>query len=146
MIRLLVSTTITQGWRDSDFCYVPEGEILIYGFECDRDGEDIDGSCGCKRALRGIKSDTATTTFRVEAFPGMKVKDLKAMVKEYLFRNGWINSRIGNVEEADQIAQEFTEDLLMMTMHLKPGQIVEKRGDVYKVREVELPKAWIMDE
>jgi hypothetical protein len=93
--------------------------------------------------LRGIKSDTATTTFRVAEFPGMKVEDLKALVKEYLIRNNWINSKIGNQEQADQIAQEFTEDLLMATMYLKPGQVLEKRGDKYHIRDVQVPEVKI---
>jgi hypothetical protein len=54
-MKLLVSTTETQGQRKNDFCFVPEGEILVFAFECDRDRGNPDGPCGCARSMSGVE-------------------------------------------------------------------------------------------
>ena len=64
-MKLLVSTTETQGRRRNDFCFVPEGEILTFTFECDSDRGNPDGSCGCSRSMSGIECKKGTTTFKV---------------------------------------------------------------------------------
>lgn len=64
-MKVLVSTAETQGQRENDFCYVPEGEIVMLGFICDRDVNDPDGECSCNRCLIGTKCLKGTTTFKV---------------------------------------------------------------------------------
>ncbi|OGV70911.1 MAG: hypothetical protein A2283_22065 [Lentisphaerae bacterium RIFOXYA12_FULL_48_11] len=63
-MKVLVATRRTQGRRDNDFNFCEEGELLIYGSECD--AEAVDGHCGCRRALVGMTSGKATTTFLVQ--------------------------------------------------------------------------------
>ena len=53
-MKVLVSTHETQGERASDFCWVPDGELVGFAFECDTDRDDIDGGCGCRRAMSGL--------------------------------------------------------------------------------------------
>ena len=65
MLKVLVSTKGGQGGRDSDFNFCKDGEIVYYGMECDRDENDVDGDCGCKRCLIGVNGLTGTTTFKV---------------------------------------------------------------------------------
>lgn len=65
-MHVLVATTQTQGQRDNDFCFVPEGELVKLGMTCDVDGDDPDGDCGCARSFVGFECSKATTTARVE--------------------------------------------------------------------------------
>jgi hypothetical protein len=37
---------------------------------CDRDRDNIDGGCGCRRSLAGVVSRRATTTFKVAEIDG----------------------------------------------------------------------------
>ena len=61
-MNVLVSTCETQGKRPNDFCYVPDGELLYFSMECDSDQDNIDGRCGCRCTLTGMKTLTSTTT------------------------------------------------------------------------------------
>src|SRR3990167_30247 len=63
-MKVLVSTRKTQGFRKNDFCFVPEGELVMPDFAGDICGE-TDGECGCGRALSGVLTRKATTTFVV---------------------------------------------------------------------------------
>jgi len=62
-MKVLVATEETQGHRKTDFCWTEEGELVFFGSECTR--ETIDGECGCRRSLCGLRTRKATTTFRV---------------------------------------------------------------------------------
>jgi hypothetical protein len=62
-MKVLVATEETQGRRPNDFCFTEEGELVLFGSECSR--ETIDGPCGCRRSLVGVRSGMATTTVRV---------------------------------------------------------------------------------
>ena len=64
-MKVLVSTTETQGQRANDFCYVPEGELVKLTIPCD--GEAVDGPCGCMRSMTGIDCQRGTTTVKVVA-------------------------------------------------------------------------------
>ena len=94
-MKLLVSTKKTQGFRDSDFCFVPEGQIVMFGSECDDKIEDfeemegrkidpeefIDGCCGCHRSMMGISNLKSTTTMMVQDVD-ITIEELREMVKE----------------------------------------------------------------
>jgi hypothetical protein len=70
MLKVLVSTTHTQGKVDGDFCFVPEGEIVgRYGIVCDDEREDGVGGCGCGRAFGGFMTLKSTTTAMVVERP-----------------------------------------------------------------------------
>ena len=70
MLKVLVSTTQTQGKVEGDFCFVPEGEIVgRYGVICDAEREDGKGGCGCGRSFGGFMTLKATTTAMVVERP-----------------------------------------------------------------------------
>ena len=64
-MKILVATKETQGFRDSDFSWAREGELVRFDSECDRDKNRIDGGCGCRRSMVGLETGRATTTFKV---------------------------------------------------------------------------------
>ena len=117
-MKILVATNETQGRRENDFFWCEPGEIVKFGFECD--GETIDGKCGCKRSMSGIKSFKATTTMKVVDMDITK-EELKKQLIESDKKAGW------NMTE-DFIEEEM-EELLRIADTFEVGMIVEKRGE-----------------
>jgi len=60
-MKLLVATRKTQGQRENDFCWADDGEVLKFTIECG--GEPIDGPCGCRRAMSGVKTAITPATY-----------------------------------------------------------------------------------
>lgn len=124
-MKVLVATEQTQGQRENDFCFVPEGELVMFGTECDR--EDIDGNCGCKRSMAGLKCQKATTTIMVAE---MDV-DLEAEIAASLIDGGW--GKIGlNIEEATAGA---SEEVVRIAEKFPVGTILERRGNDLNIRQ-----------
>lgn len=126
-MKVLVSTKETQGKRKNDFCWVPEGELVMYGMECDRG--TVDDRCGCRRSMVGVESKKATTT--------MKVVDRPDMTREYVenamyahLETAWAMSR----EEARAMVEEDTTLLLDIAEKAGVGTVVERRGRNYNRR------------
>ena len=118
-MQIFVATTEVQGQRDSDFCFVPAGEPVKLGSECNRD-DNIDDVCGCKRALVGVYSSTATTTFKVAEFDGSPEKFEQILIDSYK-REGWPT-------ETDN------ESILELANSFPLGTVFERRGDVIQPR------------
>jgi hypothetical protein len=54
-MNALTATKQTQGWRDNDFCWTLEGELVFFPpIECGRGS--IDDGCGCRRSMAGLAS------------------------------------------------------------------------------------------
>lgn len=128
-LKILVATTKTQG-RRGDFCFVPEGEVVTFGHECD--GETIMGSCGCKRSMVGVKGRKATTTMRVVEKRITKV-GLAKVLKKSMKAGGFKITQAEALVEADC--------LLDLAKGIRLGVTVERRGwkfiqRVTKVRKV----------
>ena len=122
-MKILVATTRTQGQRPNDFCFVPEGEPLMPSFECE--GEEVDGRCGCRRSLTGVKCRKATTT---------------ALVTEVRHDRRWLAStfarslrRAGFRPEPEEVRQMVDRAILVAT-RFATGSVVERRGDDFRVR------------
>jgi len=128
-MKVLVSTKETQGQRPNDFCWVPEGEIVKYGFDCD--GDAVDGSCGCRRSLVGLECSKATTTMKVAQVDFTK-GELKAMLRESLIRDGWMDCYKTAAMKRDFLTREWAafEHLLEVAKNLPVGTIVERREEV----------------
>ncbi len=128
-MKVLVATKETQGDRKSDFSYTNEGELVYFGSECD--SEEIDGSCGCRRAVCGMESHKATTTMKVAELP-LTEDEYKAKYAAYLVSSGWVKQddaaglkewTDGDVKELHRIATEFPT-----------GAVLERRGDQIQER------------
>jgi hypothetical protein len=126
-MKVLVSTTETQGRRKNDFCFVPEGELVKFGSECD--GEKIDGSCGCRRAMCGLETHKATTTMKVEERE-MTAEEFENAVYDSLKSAGWVRDE----DEGREWAKEEADELQRLADFFRVGDILEKRGNKFKVR------------
>lgn len=121
----LVATKETQGRRKNDFSWADEGEPVHFAFECDRDKNNIDGGCGCRRAMSGLNTHKATTTFKVADID----TDVVALLKKH-FTEGWRFSE----EEATKMAEQEAAELRRNAEFFGEGTILEKRGNRIKER------------
>lgn len=131
-MKYLVATRETQGKRDNDFCFVPEGEpVSPMGFECSR--EAVDGPCGCRRSLSGTTTLTATTTFRVVEDPGMTNEKLFDIFYKGLENGGWFTG----LGETDRLgwAASLVGEACDAVSGLPAWSVVERRGAKYHVRK-----------
>jgi hypothetical protein len=127
-MKLLVATEETQGKRKNDFCFVPEGEIVMFGFECD--GETVDGGCGCRRSMVGLKCYRGTTTMKIVDVD-ITEKDLKALLMD-CYCKAWKMSPMEAVKEAEVDGNE----LMRFGEAFPAGVIVEKRGRKLQERRI----------
>lgn len=131
-MKVLVSTSRTQGQRKNDFCGVPDGELVTFGSECD--GEAVDGSCGCRRAMTGMDSLKSTTTFLVEERPGLSVEALADLVYASHEAGGWHFGGPEREAENREWALADARDLAGLAAAFPAGMIVEKRGTKFQER------------
>jgi len=127
LVHVFVATNETQGARENDFCFATVGELVHFALECD--GETIDGPCGCHRAVAGIDSLMATTTFTVAA-RAMSVSDLADALERSYQASGWgsLLSRDGFIAEA--------RELLELAAGFPVGTVLEKRGNAIRSRSI----------
>jgi hypothetical protein len=134
-MKILVCTSLTQGRRPNDFCFAPEEEIVRFGVE--HQGEDVDGVCGCRRAMHGINTNRATTT--------VKVVETKLIREEFRrliatsFRTAYSRQSI-HPDESDltqECAELMADYILATAAEFQVGQVLERRGTSFEVREDE---------
>lgn len=125
-MKVLVATEKTQGKRRNDFCFVPEGEIVIFGAQCT--GEAVDGKCGCRRSMTGVKCGKATTTMQVverEITP----MSLKEMIIRHMQKAGY-----GSGNNILAFADEVVSDLSGVVENFPLNSVLEKRGRKFNRR------------
>ncbi len=135
-MKILVATEETQGRRPNDFFWAREGELVAFGSEC-RD-EPIDGICGCRRALCGVVTRLATTTFRVEEREELSPEDLVDVLATMLVGGRWFPT----VEQALPAAAENATRLARLAASFADGTVLERRGDHFIAREPALESSF----
>lgn len=123
-IYVLVSTTETQGFRDSDFCHAQEGEIVHWTFDCDTDRNDPDGRCGCRRSMTSFDSGFATTTFKVTAIDMSEREFIAKYAKQF--------TRAHRLSYKQ--AKECVIELLEVAACFPIDYVLERRGEVIQTR------------
>jgi len=128
-MRVLVSTKKMQKQRENDFSFVPENELLYFGFQCS--GEKVDGRCGCRRSLVGVKCLKATTT--------MKVAESKldeegfAEVLHRAWKKGGFTDSLEDGRTRDH-ARRMARELVAIAKKYPVGTILERRATFAKRR------------
>lgn len=131
-MKILVSTAQTQKQRKNDFCFVPDDEMVMFGFICDRDRADPDGGCGCGRSMVGVKSKSATTTFTVMEMPDMTRDLYRKAIEQANTSSGWKDAM--PADEFEAMVDEDTDELLRVAEHFDVGTVLEKRLEQIQVR------------
>ena len=121
-----MATSDGQGGRNSDFAWTVEGELVRIGSQCDIDRDDIDGGCGCLRAMVGLASSKSTTTFRVAELD-LSQPDYEELVYESMVRDGW--------GIPPRLAAGAADELLGLAAEFPVGVPLGRRGDVIQIRE-----------
>jgi hypothetical protein len=91
-VKLLTATCHTQGYRDNDFHFCVEGELVHIDPPCAFDRADPDGRCGCGRAFAGLNSHLATTTAMIREVGGFTPADYLEALRSSLDQQGWDSS------------------------------------------------------
>jgi hypothetical protein len=125
-MKVFVSTRDTQGQRKNDFCYVPEGELVMVGEKCT--GGTVDDDCGCCRSMVGLKSRRSTTTFMVADHPRLTLLKYAALIQKSLDRAGWKSWAL----DAGKVANEIAID----ASRYEVGTVMEYRGKGIVPRKV----------
>lgn len=118
-MKALVATKELQGQRKADFCFVEEGEPIVF-------------SSGHHTAMVGVVSRKATTTFKVvemDLTPG----GLATMVVDSYRRMGMVNP--GNEDRMTKDALGMAEELFRLADNFQVGTVVEKQGRSFRERE-----------
>lgn len=132
-MKVLVATSKTQGQRENDFHFANEGEVVIFGSECDR--EAVDGKCGCRRSMVGCESRKATTTFLVVERP-IDQAGLETTVRMSLTEGGWVGKEWSDPAADAEWVREDAAELARVAAHFATGTVLEKRGTTFKERRV----------
>ena len=128
-MKLLTATKVTQGYRDNDFHWCIEGELVHIGAVCAGDRGDPDGACGCGRAFAGLNSHRATTTAMVREVSGFTEADYVEALRSSLEQRGYDAT----------FAEHEAAELRCLVRDWPVGAIVERRLDEIVVREVVQP-------
>jgi hypothetical protein len=128
-VKILVSTKLSQGYRKNDYCWVPDDEPVRFGSECD--GEAIDGTCGCRRGMAGVRCNKSTTTMRV-VNTTMDAATYHAMIRDSLVSGGWAKTL--TPAELNNWVMEEASELLRIAEDFPLGVVLEKRGRSIQMR------------
>ena len=134
-MKILVATKATQGKRTSDFSFAIEGElVMIPTMECD--GEAVDGHCGCRRAMAGLESHSATTTVKVVE------RDLTPRQLELTIRKGWQQSGWANLMgvKIEGYARAEAQELIRVAQAMKLHGVYGRRGGSMEFRGMDSPE------
>ena len=125
-MKIIVATKQTQGQRKNDFSYAEENELVTFSSECD--GEEVDGNCGCRRAMSGLKTHKATTTVKVVEMD-LTPQDFEARILDSMIDAGW-----GKKEDLEPYAKSDAHELIRLAAAFTTGSVLEKRGDTFQAR------------
>jgi hypothetical protein len=132
-MKVLTATNETQGWRDNDFCWTVEGELVIFPpLECDCGS--IDDDCGCRRSMAGLVSHCATTTMKVVDREELDPETYFMLIKDGLKKQGYLTKELEREREVKEWLRDFSDDLRRTADVFPPSTILERRGDFLGVR------------
>ena len=123
-MKLLTATSSTQGYRDNDFDFCVEGELVHIASPCAGDHRDPDGACGCGRAFTGLNSHAATTTVMIRDLPGFTPADYVEALRSSLNQQGRDSSHV--IHEAAA--------LYTLARQWPAGTVLERRLDQIAAR------------
>ena len=126
-MKVLIATNHTQGQRPDDFCDTLEGELVrLPAVVCDCP------DCGCERAVEGLASHKATTTFTVADRTDLDAAAYRSILVEHLIDGGWVVGTLGTAETA--WVDDFVDQHLQIAERCTVGDILEVHNDQIRLR------------
>ncbi len=126
MLRYFVSTHRTQGERDNDSNNVPDTELVDIPGKSHENPDDT--YCACARSFVGFRSRQATTTAEVAESNMTPVAYIRR------FHTMLIGLGYENTPAMRTDATNDAIELLRVAAQWPVGTVVERRGDVLRVR------------
>ena len=132
-MNVLVATKRTQGQRPDDFSYTLAGELVrLPAVVCDCP------DCGCERAMEGLASHKATTTFTVVERADLEPAEYGRILLDHLLDGGWV---VGGPDDPENTwVGEYIEQHLGLAAHFEVGEVLEIRNGRVQVRDVSSKK------
>lgn len=128
-MKLLAATSLTQGWREDDFCWTTPGELVYFGIDAGC-GKHPDGKCGCGRSMVGLQSFKSTTTMQVVQSQ-LSEADLRRLLTDSLKLAGFFPK--------PATVRTLGEELQLAAIAFNTGDIVERRGKKIELRRIDCP-------
>lgn len=129
-MRLLVATRKGQGARGSDFSTSEPGELVLPpAHACD---EDVDGPCGCRRSLVGMRTGRPTTTVEV-ADVDIDLEGLCAGIRDALAAAGLLGC-VDDDDVAERWVSDLAWELVQAGARFPAGTVLERRGRTLQPR------------
>jgi hypothetical protein len=134
-MKVVTATSQTQGWRDNDFCWTVEGELLFFApLECGRGS--IDDNCGCRRSMAGLVSHRATTTMKVIERPNLNPATYFTLIANGLQSQGYVTEELMASPDVNEWVHDLTDELIYLAAGYPVGTVLERRGDIIKKRPI----------
>jgi hypothetical protein len=120
-VRIIVATKEKQGEKEGDFCFVPEGEIVMVG-DCDC----LHEGCDCSRSMVGIVCKMGTTTMMVVE-SDLTREDFRRQIRE-------ANEGFEGLGVDGSVYEEQADALLELAKQFKTGAVIERSGEDFEQR------------
>ncbi len=132
-MKVLTATSQTQGWRDNDFSWTVEGELVFFApIECSRGF--IDDDCGCRRSMAGLVSHRATTTMKVVEREDLDPDIYFTLIADGLQSQGYVTEELMRNPNVNEWVHDLTDELIYMAAASSVGTVFERRGDILAPR------------
>jgi hypothetical protein len=133
-MKVLTATNQTQGWRDNDFCWTVEGELVFFSpIECSHGS--IDDGCGCRRSMAGLVSQRATTTIKVTARDELDPDTYFTLISDGLRDQGYVTEELMTNRNVNEWLRDVTDELMCIADAFAMTTVLERRGDFINVRQ-----------
>ena len=135
-MKVLTATGQTQGWRDNDFCWTVEGELVFFvPIECSRG--TIDDECGCRRSMAGVVSQRASTTVKVAERVDLDPDIYFTLIADGLQSQGYVTEDLMENPNVSDWVHDLTDELIYLAGRGPVGAVLERRGEVIVPRTFE---------
>jgi hypothetical protein len=112
-MKVLTATSQTQGWRENDFCWTVEGELVFFPqIECGRG--TIDDDCGCRRSMAGLVSHRATTTMKVTERKDLNPDTYFTLIADGLESQRYVTEELIANRRVKEWVHELADELITL--------------------------------
>ncbi len=132
-MRVVTASSQTQGWRDNDFSWTVEGELVFFTpFDCARGF--VDDDCGCRRSMAGLVSHRGTTTMKVVERRDLDAETYFALIADALESQGYVTEDLLSNRNVNEWVHDLTDELIYLAASFPVGTVLERRGDMLSTR------------